>query len=116
MSAERAALLRHELDHFVRVVSAAVKPERIILFGSLADGDVHEWSDLDIVLIVDSDLPFLRRPRAVLERVAPRVSMDLFVYTPAEWQEVAGTRPFLRDEILHKGRVIYERPGAAVAG
>lgn len=116
MVAERAALLRDELDRFVRIVSSTLNPERIIVFGSLATGDVHEWSDLDVVLIMESDLPFLRRPGAVLQRVFPRVSMDLFVYTPGEWHEVMRTRPFLRDEIGRKGKVIYARPGAAVAG
>lgn len=116
MAAERAALLRDELDHFVHVISSTMNPERIIVFGSLAKGEVHEWSDLDLVLIVESDLPFLQRRRAILERASPRVSMDLFVYTPDEWQEVMRTRPFLCEEIACKGKVIYERPGAAVAG
>jgi hypothetical protein len=39
----------------------------------------------------------------------PHVSMDILVYTPAEFTQLSRERPFFRDEIVAKGRVIYER-------
>jgi len=114
MHEERARALRSELERFVSIVSTEMNPERIVLFGSLAHGDVHEWSDLDLVVVLETDLPFLERQRRVIHRVCPAISVDFFVYTPKEWEYLKKTQPFIRDEIDAKGRVVYERGVAAV--
>ena len=113
-NASRAELLTAELDRFVRIVSAEMNPERIVVFGSFVGNEIGEWSDLDIVVVMDTDLPFLERSRLILRQVSPRVALDLFVYTPAEWAEIKQKRPFIRDEMAAKGKVIYERSGAAM--
>jgi predicted nucleotidyltransferase len=113
-AASRAALLSQELDRFIRIVSTEMDPERIIVFGSMASGEIGEWSDLDVVVVMETELPFLERLRLILRRVWPKVALDLFVYTPAEWAEIKRTRPFVRDEIDAKGTVVYEQPSAAV--
>ena len=38
----------------------------------------------------------------------PGIAMDIFVYTPEEFDEMKDTNPFLRRAVL-KGKVIYER-------
>ena len=62
-----------------------------------------------IVVIVNTDLPFYERIKQVLQSVRPRAGMDVFIYTPAEWAEMASERAFIRDEILDKGQVVYAR-------
>ena len=54
------------------------------LFGSAATGTMHPDSDVDLMLVVDSPLPFLERWQDFedLFGLAPR--LDLLVYTPAE--------------------------------
>jgi len=108
-AAARATLLRRELAHFIEIVTQQVQPESIILFGSLATGQVDEWSDLDLVVIANTDLPFYERIKQVLQRVCPRAGMDVLIYTPTEWAEMASDRSFIRDEILNKGQVVYAR-------
>lgn len=114
MHEERAQLLRVELDRFVDIVSREMSPERIVLFGSFAQGDVHEWSDLDLVVVTETELPFMERQRLVIHRVRPIVTVDFFVYTPSEWEYMKSTQPFIRDEIDAKGKVVYERCSAAM--
>jgi len=53
----RAQVLQAELDRFVDIVSREMNPERIVLFGSFTHGEVHEWSDLDLVVVMETDLP-----------------------------------------------------------
>ncbi len=108
---ERERLLCQELARFIEIVERQMHPERIILFGSLAAGNVDRWSDLDLVVIAETDLPFYERIKSVLCRVRPRVGMDVLVYTPSEWAEMVRDRPFIREEILHKGKVVYARAG-----
>ncbi len=114
MHAGRTQVLQAELDRFVDIVSRDMNPERIVLFGSFAHGEVHEWSDLDLVVIAETDLPFLKRQKRVIHAVRPTVSLDFFVYTPSEWDYMKSTQPFMRDEIDAKGKVVYERRVAAM--
>ncbi len=111
---QRRAKLLSELDRFIEVVVPALQPERIIVFGSYATGQVHEWSDLDLVVIAETDLSFQQRLKLVYGQVRPRVGMDIIVYTPREWQRLSEKRMFVREEIAEKGKVVYERRRAAV--
>jgi len=105
----RATLLRQELARFIEIVTQQMQPESIILFGSLAAGQVDEWSDLDLVVIADTDWPFYERIKHVLQSVRLRAGMDVLIYTPAEWAELVSERPFSGNEILVKGQVVYAR-------
>lgn len=79
---------------------------RAILFGSLARGDVAGHSDLDLILIANSGERFLERGARFYRVLAPAVAMDIFVYTPEEF-EAMRDRCFLR-RALAEGRVVYE--------
>jgi predicted nucleotidyltransferase len=105
----RERLLRQELARFIEIVVQQMQPERIILFGSLATGQVEEWSDLDLVVIADTGLSFYERLKQVLCSVRPQAGMDVLVYTPTEWAEMTSQRRFIQEEILSKGQVVYER-------
>ena len=66
------------------------------MFGSVARGEADEWSDLDLIVIADTDRTFFERFRDFggLHEVWPR--LDLLVYTPAEFERmVAEENPFL---------------------
>jgi predicted nucleotidyltransferase len=62
--------------------------ERAILFGSAARGDVHEGSDLDVIVVKRTALPFVERPRALLESLPAGLSVDALVYTPEEFDRL----------------------------
>jgi uncharacterized protein len=65
-AAARANLLRQELARFIEIVTQQMQPERIILFGSFAAGQIGEWSDLDLIVIAQTDLPFYERIKHIL--------------------------------------------------
>ncbi len=111
----RAETLRAELARFVDIVAADPHTRQIVVFGSMVNATFDEWSDLDLVVVMETDLPFLERVRRLQRRVRSQVAMDLLVYTPEEWAEIAKTRPFVRDEIVAKGRTVYERSVTALA-
>jgi predicted nucleotidyltransferase len=108
-AAAREKLLRQELARFIDIVAQHMQPERIILFGSLAAGQVDEWSDLDLVVVAETTLPFYERMKHILRSVRPQAGMDVLVYTPTEWAEMTSQRRFVQEEILSKGQVVYER-------
>ena len=86
---DRRALLKRELGRWMPLLLAHEQPERVILFGSYPAGQVSEWSDLDMVIVKDTDAPFLERVRRVLALLEPRVGLDVLVYTPQEFAELS---------------------------
>jgi predicted nucleotidyltransferase len=102
---ERQALLERELERIVQVLRQ-VGAQRIILFGSAARKDVAVWSDLDLIVVLHSDLPFIKRLGVLYERIEPRVGLDLLAYTPQEFDAIR-ERPFIQ-QALQEGRILYE--------
>ena len=86
------------------------KPQRIILFGSLASGEVNETSDLDLLIIKETPLPFYERLREVALLCPLVVGADLLVYTPDEVELASRENRFFREEILGKSREVYRAP------
>ncbi len=106
---ERKQLLEQELKRYLSLLASHDQPERVILFGSLVGGYVRPESDIDLVIVKQTELPFWKRLREMRRLLQPRVGTDILVYTPNEFEQLRRERPFFRDEILGKGRVIYER-------
>lgn len=85
-------------------------PLAIVLFGSRARGDARPDSDIDVLIIEQSDMPRHRRAgkyRRALLGLFP--SKDIVVWTPDEvneWHHVASA--FITTA-LAEGKVIYER-------
>ena len=105
----RRALLERELNRWLPLLIAREQPDKIILFGSYCAHQVSEWSDLDLVIIKETEALFLDRTRQVLELLKPQVGVDVLVYTPKEFEQLSQERAFVRQEIVAKGKVIYER-------
>src|SRR3989441_11338981 len=86
------------------------EPEKLILFGSAAQGELHEWSDLDLVVIKRTDKPLLERIEEVLRLVRPKVGLDVLVYTPEEMEGlVADRRGFVFGGIIFQRTAAYGR-------
>jgi predicted nucleotidyltransferase len=77
----RRQKLLAELERIRRVLAEDPRVLRLGLFGSLASGAVHEWSDLDLVVVMRTELPFVDRAVQLGRRLDPQVGLDLVVYT-----------------------------------
>ena len=106
----RRAELQAELERIVRVLVEEYDTECIILYGSFAHGDIHAWSDLDLCVIKRTEKRFIERLEEVGLLTLPRVGCQILVYTPKELEAVKQQgHYFFVDEILGKGKVLYER-------
>ena len=106
---ERRERLWSELQRVRQVLAQDPRVHRLFLFGSLATGEVHEWSDLDLVVIMDTPLGFVDRGLEVRRLVRPGVGTDIVVYTPEEFRRLQ-QRLFVQEEMLRKGVVVPLRP------
>jgi uncharacterized protein len=87
-----------------------VDPEKIILFGSFAYGEPTPDSDVDLFIVMKTKLRPHARAILVSEVLSPRpFPVDIVVRTPAEIKERLRMRDCFIEEILSKGKVLYER-------
>jgi uncharacterized protein len=105
----RRALLEKELKRYLPILQNHYSLHKVILFGSLASDQIEEWSDLDLVIVAETDKRFLERIKEAMLLLRPKVGVDLLVYTPEEFNLLSCQRSFFHTEILEKGRILYER-------
>jgi predicted nucleotidyltransferase len=86
------------------------RPEKIILFGSRVWGKPKDWSDIDILVIMDYSEPSPRVAAKISLIAKPRyIPMDILVRTPDEITQRIEIGDYFIKRVLTKGRVLYER-------
>ncbi len=80
----------------------------MILFGSFARGDIHEGSDVDIVVVADFQEPFLDRIRRLLDlNDGIGLPLEPVGYTPEEFDRMRQEGNRFVEEVLRHGRFLY---------
>lgn len=98
------------LEQVVKRITAAIQPDRIVLFGSRARGDARSGSNYDLLVIRQSSEPRYRRAVPLYVALADLpVEVDVLVYTPEEVREWGGVRDAFVTTALRQGRLLYER-------
>jgi predicted nucleotidyltransferase len=80
-----------EVLQFIRDrLKARFEVKKLVLFGSRATGTALPDSDYDVLVVAESDIPFIPRQGLARMDLGPRdFALDLLVYTPAEALEAA---------------------------
>jgi predicted nucleotidyltransferase len=95
-----------------------LKPYKVILFGSYAKGTATENSDMDVLVVLDSNErsqnfdEFIERGKpvsAAIREFRKIMPMDLVVYTFAEFEYLRKEKDFFVEEIMENGKVLYEK-------
>jgi predicted nucleotidyltransferase len=84
------------------------RPHKVILFGSMARGEADEQSDLDLIVIKDTQESFVERLETVAKLCPPGIHADILVYTPEEIRVMEEEEnPFII-QALREGKLLYE--------
>jgi len=103
-------IIATELPRAVERIVNALHPEKIILFGSHAYGTPTWDSDVDLLVVMETNASRNERHWAVAQHLIPRVfALDLLVRTPQEVKASLEKGDFFLREIMTNGRVLYER-------
>lgn len=115
--------IQNQLTNAIEALKS-FNPYEIILFGSYSAGTFHEESDIDLLIIIDSD-QFMNtyeeksELKAVLRRslrdLNKKIAIDLLVYTKKEFHQLQSeNNPFI-EEITSTGKILYEKAGWRMA-
>lgn len=84
------------------------RPEQIVLHGSLARGDWNRASDIDLIIVKETDQPFIQRIGEVLDLCNSAMDIEPLVYTPDELRAMLAEGNSFLEKALIEGRVLYE--------
>ncbi len=95
------------LDDIIRRIVEIAKPERIILFGSAARGEMSRHSDVDLLIIKEGGDATLRA--RIYERLyGVPVAVDAILVSPADVERYKNSHALVIKPALLEGRVIYD--------
>ena len=104
------ALHPRVLDEIVRRVVEVARPERVILFGSAARGDMTRHSDVDLLVIANVENRSALTARIHRRLRGEHAAVDVVVVTPADVARYADSHALIIKPALQEGRVVYEAP------
>lgn len=101
-----------DLEWLVERIRDGYEPEKIILFGSLARGDTHEWSDIDLIIVKDTEMSYGERVKSLTPLIQDRlIGADILIYSLTEYERARDRGSAFLREAERDGRVLYERHG-----
>lgn len=108
----RQAFLEKEARRIAKELARKYKPEKIILFGSVARGDADKDSDIDMLIVKNSKKPMPERILEVRRLVDADEPFDPIVYPleTIEWRVEQGD--FFLKDALKEGKVLYDEKAA----
>jgi uncharacterized protein len=103
-------IMQRWIDKVVQFVVEQYAPEQIVLFGSCAKGKQTLDSDVDLLIVKDTDLPRAYRGLEVVSYLKRfPVKFDLLFYTPSELEcRMAAEYSFIHT-IFKTGIILYKK-------
>ena len=99
-----------KLNDIVAQIAVKFNPDKIILFGSYAVGTPNSDSDIDLLIIKDSDLPRHRRSFDIQKMlIGSMIPMDILVYTNNEFEKEKNEKYSFLNSVIKTSKVLYER-------
>lgn len=108
---KRKKEMNRELQKITAVLKEKYKPERIILFGSIARGEERVGSDIDLLLVKKNQEKRAFRAKNVfmaLRNLKRNYPLDPIIYTPEELEKRLALGDYFIRRVLAEGKILYE--------
>jgi predicted nucleotidyltransferase len=97
------------LADIVKRVVRAAKPEKIVLFGSAARGEMGPNSDIDLLVIKRGKFDHRRILTAIYDKLSETdIGVDVVVATPEEVERFQNSYCLVFYPAMREGKVVYE--------
>lgn len=100
------------IEELVWQIAHQFHPLRIILFGSYAYGQPTPESDVDLLVIMPTQLRENQQAMEIRQALRPLFGVDILVYTPEKLKQRIGWGDSFLKEITERGVVLYESADA----
>lgn len=102
---------KETISKIVKILKTEYRAEKIILFGSCVSGKITRDSDIDMLIIKDTDASYGERWLEVgrlVRNIKKNIPFEPFIITHEELKKGLSRNLFLQ-EIVKKGKVLYEK-------
>jgi predicted nucleotidyltransferase len=107
-------ITKQAIDELIVAIVSEVEPEKVYLFGSLAQGSARQDSDVDILVVVSGQFgpnnnryEMLSRLLSIAARL--RIPADILVYTTNEVKDWLEGGNNVIEKAVRQGKSLYER-------
>lgn len=95
---------RSEVITLLKNLKKKINADRAILFGSYARGDIHDYSDIDVIFIKNTrEKKKIKRLNIVYDNYSGPLPLDAIVYTPKEFEKMRKEGNIFLKQILKDG-------------
>ena len=99
-----------KINDIVARIASKFNPDKIILFGSYASGTPNNDSDIDLLVIKDTDLPRHKRSFDIQKMlIGSMIPMDILVYTNTEFEKEKNEKNSFLNSAIKTSKILYER-------
>lgn len=94
----------------IRLLAEKIKekfnPQKIILFGSYAYGTPKKGSDVDLFIIMDTDIAVRKQASLIRRELTASIPIDIIVRTPQQVEERIKLGDFFVKKVIQSGVVL----------
>lgn len=91
-----------DLKNFVKELKEKLPVKEVFLYGSFATGNIHEGSDIDLIIVGDFKERFVERIGKILGMTD--LPIEPLVYTPEEFKAMQEGKNLFIMEVLKNGK------------
>lgn len=105
-----------EIRDYAAKIAERFHPEKIILFGSFANGQPTEDSDVDLLVLMDFEGKGYEKATEIRLAITPPFALDLLIRPVAVFRQMIEQEgEFFWQEVHQTGRTLYARQHREVA-
>lgn len=108
MADTKVAIALDDIRAVARQIGERFHPRKVLLFGSHAWGRPSPDSDVDLLVIMDTDENPLHAAGMISAAVDHPFPLDILVMTPARWEAYLKEGATFVTRVADGGRVLYE--------
>lgn len=104
----RTATTLNDIRYVVQQIVERFEPQKVILFGSYADGKPTDDSDVDLLVVMDGDEEPIHTAARISAAIDHPFALDIVVSKPSTLEASFKRRGNFATEIMTRGVVLYE--------
>ena len=104
----KGMLDQQTLDEIIQRIVEVAQPEKIILFGSAARGEMNRHSDVDLLIIKECADPLELMGQIYQNLHGAGAAIDAIVVTPQAVERYKDSHALVIKPALREGRIVYE--------
>lgn len=99
------------INRIVKYAVRVAEPDKIFIFGSMANATNNTHSDLDLLLVADKDFLLKKQITEQIKQFAQELALDadVLICSKSEMENAAQVQHSFLAGVLKSGKVIYQK-------